>query len=183
MWNNRHELTLIGDPVHGPLFHSRECMEWYMANSIYFLLVSHLLNDSRTQLNPPPEHTFPLTSNYNHPQEDPCRHSFAAATDYYPPQQQLYRHSFASEQFNTPQWKPIMDDRRQSIVSSSTDFFYNLFRTYLNTPPSANDHMQYMHPTHFDSEAGSSSATIKMNNKTPQFESNDEPQPQQPQSP
>jgi len=30
---------------------------------------------------------------------------------------------------------------------------------YLNTSSSANDHMQYMHPTHFDNEAGSSSTT------------------------
>jgi len=51
-----------------------------------FLSVPHLLNDPRTQQNPPPEHTFQPTSNYNHPQEDPCQHSFAVATDYYPPQ-------------------------------------------------------------------------------------------------
>jgi len=48
MWNNRCELTLTGRPIHGPLFHSREYMEWYMANSIYFLLVPHLLNDPQT---------------------------------------------------------------------------------------------------------------------------------------
>jgi len=76
-----------------------------------------------------------------------------------------------------------MDDRKQSFASSSIDFFYNLFGAYLNTPPSANDHMQYMHPTHFDNEARSSSATMQMNTTPPQFESNDEPQPQQPQSP
>ena len=45
MWNNCRELTLIDRPIHGPLFHSREYMEWYMANSIYFLSVPHLLND------------------------------------------------------------------------------------------------------------------------------------------
>jgi len=73
-----------------------------------------------------------------------------------------------------------MDDRRQSFASSSTDFFYNLFGTNLNTPPSANDHMQNMHPTHFDNEGGSSSATMQMNTTPPQFESNDEPQPQSP---
>ena len=75
-----------------------------------------------------------------------------------------------------------MDDRRQSFASSSTDFFDNLFGADLNTPPSANDHMQYMHPTHFDNEAGSSSATMQMNTIPLQFESNDEPQPQ-PQQP
>jgi len=74
-----------------------------------------------------------------------------------------------------------MDDKRQSFVSSSTDFFYNLFGADLNTPPSANDHMQYMHPTHFDNEAGSSSAIMQMNTTPLQFQSNDEPQ--QPQSP
>jgi len=182
MWNNRRELTLTGRPIHGPLFHSREYMEWYMANSIYFLSVPHLLNDPRTQQNPPPKHTFPPTSDYNHPQENPCRHSFPTATDYYPPQQQPHRHSFAYEQFNTPQRQPTMDDRRQSFASSSTDFFDNLFGADLNTPPSANDHMQYMHPTHFDNEAGSSSATMQMNTIPLQFESNDEPQPQ-PQQP
>jgi len=102
MWNNRRELTLTGRPIHGPLFHSREYMEWYVANSIYFLSMPHILNDPRAQQNLPSEPTFPITSNYDHPQEDPCRHSFAAATDYYPPQQEPYRHSLASEQFNTP---------------------------------------------------------------------------------
>ena len=43
--------------------------------------------------------------------------------------------------------------------------------------------MQYIHPTHFDNEPGSSSAIMQMNARLPQFESNDEPQPQQPQSP
>ena len=86
MYNNRRELTLTSRPIHGPLLHSTEYMEWYMANSIYVLLVSHLLNDPQTQQNPPPETTFSATSNYNHPKEDPCRHSFAAATNYYPPQ-------------------------------------------------------------------------------------------------
>jgi len=81
----------------------------------------------------------------------------------------------ASEQFNIPQRQPIIDDRRQSFASSSTDFFYNLFGADLNTPSSANDHMQYMHPTQFDNEAGSSSATMQMNTTLPQFESNDEP--------
>jgi len=38
--------------------------------------------------------------------------------------------------------------------------------------------MQYMHPTHFDNEAGSSSATMQINTTLPQFESNDKPQPQ-----
>jgi len=50
-WNNCRELTLIGPPIHGPLFHNRDYIEWYMANSIYFLSVSHLLNDPRTQQN------------------------------------------------------------------------------------------------------------------------------------
>jgi len=76
-----------------------------------------------------------------------------------------------------------MDDRRQSFASRSIDFFYNLFGAYPNTPPSANDHMQYMHPTHFDNEAGSSSTTMKMNTTSLQLESNNEPQPQQSQSP
>jgi len=100
-------------------------MEWYMVNSIYFLLVSHLLNDPRTQQNQPPGHTFPPTSNYNHSQEDPCRHSFATATDYYSPQQQPHRHSFASEQFNAPQRQPMMDVeynhlRSVQLISSIT---------------------------------------------------------------
>jgi len=146
-----------------------------MANLIYFLSVPHLLNDPRTLQNPPLKPTFPTTSNYNHLQEDHCRHSFAVATDYYQPRQEPYRYSFASEQFNIPERQTIMDDRRQSFVSSSTDFFYNLFRAYLNTPPFANDHMQYMHPTHFDNEPESSSATTQINTTTPQFESNDEP--------
>jgi len=51
-----------------------------------FLSVLHLLNDPRTQQNPPPVPTFPATSNYSHPQEDHFRHSFVAATDYYLPQ-------------------------------------------------------------------------------------------------
>ena len=63
-------------------------------------------------------------------------------------------------------------------MSNSTDFFYNLFGADLNTPSSTNDHMQYMHPTHFDNEAGSSSATMQINTTLPQFESNDKPQPQ-----
>ena len=88
-----------------------------------------------------------------------------------------------SEKFNTPQQQPIMDNRRQSFASSSTDFFYNLFEPYLNTPSSANDHMQYMHRIYFDNEAGSSFTTMQMNTTSLQFESNDEPQPQQPQSP
>ena len=125
MWNNHRELTLTGRPIHRPLFHSKEYMEWYMVNSIYFLLVSHLLNDPRTQQNQPPGHTFPPTSNYNHSQEDPCRHSFATATDYYSPQQQPHRHSFASEQFNTPQRQPMMDVeynhlRSVQLISSIT---------------------------------------------------------------
>jgi len=60
-----------------------------------------------------------------------------------------------------------MDNRRQSFASSSIDFFYNLFRANLNTPPSANGHMQYMHPTHFDNEVGNSSATMRMNTTPP----------------
>jgi len=56
-----------------------------------------------------------------------------------------------------------MDVRRQSFASSSTDFFYNLVGADINTSPSANDRMQYMHPTHFDNEPGSSSATMQMN--------------------
>jgi len=76
-----------------------------------------------------------------------------------------------------------MDDRRQSFLSSSIDFFYNLFGADLNTPPSTNDHMQYMHQTHFDNEPRSSSAMMQMNTTLSQFESNEESQPQQPQSP
>jgi len=62
-----------------------------------------------------------------------------------------------------------MDDRRQSFAYSSTDFFFNLFGVYLNTSSSANDHMQYMHPTHFYNEVGSSSATMQMNTISPQI--------------
>ena len=120
----------------------------------------------------------PATSNYNHSQEDLYRHSFVIVIDYYLSQQEPYRHSFTFEQFNTHQRQSIMDDRRQSFVSNSIDFFYNLFGADLNTLPSTNDYMQYMHPTHFDNEAGSSSATMQMNTTLPQFESNVEPQPQ-----
>jgi len=57
--------------MHGPLFHSREHMEWYMANSIYFLLVPQLLNNLRTQQKPPLEPTFSTATNYNNEQHDP----------------------------------------------------------------------------------------------------------------
>jgi len=39
-----------------------------------------------------------------------------------------------------------MDDRGQLFASNSIYFFHNLFGAYLNTPHSANDYMQYMHP-------------------------------------
>jgi len=54
--------------------------------------MSQLLNDPQTQQNPQPKPTFPIATNYNHPQEDPYRHFFVAAIDYYQPQQELYRH-------------------------------------------------------------------------------------------
>jgi len=55
MWNNRHELTLTGRPIHGPLFQSREYMEWYVHDkfNIFFFSVPHLLNDPGTKQNPP----------------------------------------------------------------------------------------------------------------------------------
>jgi len=76
-----------------------------------------------------------------------------------------------------------MDDIRQSIVFDSTDFLSNLFGVNLNTHPSANDYMQYMHPTHLYNETRSSSNAFEMNTTPPQFESNDQPQLQQRQSP
>jgi len=71
MCNNRHKLMLIGRPMHGPLFHSREYMKWYIANSIYLLLVLQLLNDSCTHRKPPPDPTFLAAANYNNEQHDP----------------------------------------------------------------------------------------------------------------
>jgi len=62
-----------------------------MINSIYFLPVPQLLNDSRTQQKPPSEPTFPAATNYNNEQHDPYRHSFAATTNYYQSQQEPYR--------------------------------------------------------------------------------------------
>jgi len=56
-----------------------------------------------------------------------------------------------------------MDDKRQSFASTSIDFVSNLFGVNLNTPPPANDYMQYMHPTHSYNESGSSSNAFKMN--------------------
>jgi len=106
---------------------------------------------------------------------------FAVATDYYQSQQETYRHSFATEEFNTPQQQPAMDDRKQSFASNLVDFLYNLFGANINTPPYTNDYMQYMHPTHLYNEARSSFNLFKMNTTPPQFESNDQPQLQSPQ--
>ena len=142
MWNNCRELTLSGRSMHGPLFHSREYMEWYMANSIYLLLVSQILKDSCRQPKPPSEPTFPAATNYNHPQHDHYRHSFVTTIEYYQPQQEPYRHSFTIEEFNTSQPQPVMDDRKQSCAFTSTDFLSNLFGVNLNTSASANNYMQ-----------------------------------------
>ena len=63
-------------------------MEWYMADSIYFLSVPQLLNDPRTQQKPSSVSIFSVVTNYNNEQHDPYRHSLAVAVDYYQPQQE-----------------------------------------------------------------------------------------------
>jgi len=38
MWNNRRKLTLTSHLIHGPLFHNREYMKWYISEfNIFFI--------------------------------------------------------------------------------------------------------------------------------------------------
>jgi len=61
----------------------------------------------------------------------------------------------------TPLTQPTMANPRQLFALSSSDFVRNLFVVDLNTPPSTNTCMQYMHPTNFDNEAGSTYASFQ----------------------
>ena len=47
VWNNRHDLTLNGLPMLGPLQHTIEYMSWYISNSFLYLSVPQMLNDPR----------------------------------------------------------------------------------------------------------------------------------------
>jgi len=69
VWNNRHDLTLTGVPMLGPLQHTMEYMSWYTSNSCLYLSVPQMLNDPRmhrqstsTNVPPPPQTTHDLNT-------------------------------------------------------------------------------------------------------------------------
>ncbi|KAL2348422.1 hypothetical protein Fmac_002422 [Flemingia macrophylla] len=132
IWNNRADLTLIGHPVQGPLFHTRDYMQWYMTNSIYFLSVPPPLQDPRT----------------SHQQLRPT--TFETGTSSTPPQ----RHApLFHESQTTPEANIIQ--RRHSIATTSEDFYSNLFGVDFGTPSSAHDYMQSLYRPDFPYEPGS----------------------------
>ncbi|XP_029128999.1 protein MAIN-LIKE 1-like [Cajanus cajan] len=94
IWNNRREHTLMGHPMQGPLFHTREYMEWYMANSIYFLSVPRLLQDPRTRQQRRTSITFETGGTSMRSHEETGQH--VSNPQYVTPEQNIIdkRHSF-----------------------------------------------------------------------------------------
>ncbi|KAL2344326.1 hypothetical protein Fmac_005611 [Flemingia macrophylla] len=145
IWNNRGDLRLMGHPVQGPLFHTRYYMQWYMANSIYFLSVPPLLQDPRT----------------SHQQLRPT--TFETGTSSTSPQRQ-------APLFHEPQTIPEANiiERRHSIATTSEDFYSNLFGVDFVTPSSAQEYIQSLYRPDFPYEPGSSSAAPQHHDPAPQ---------------
>ncbi|XP_020208668.1 uncharacterized protein LOC109793607 [Cajanus cajan] len=140
IWNNRREHTLMGHPMQGPLFHTREYMEWYMANSIYFLSVPRLLQDPRTHQQRRTSTTFETGRTSMRSHEETGQH-------------------VSNPQYVTPEQNII--DRRHSFATTSEDFFTNLFGVDFRTPSSAQSYMQSLYRPQFGNEPGSSSAPFQ----------------------